>query len=138
MSDDFDDEFDDDLTDDEFDDELDGPDRVDHDTYSVGEFIEAVNHVLRRGFPGGAWVQGEVSRWRIVGRNAYCDLIEHEGSKVAAKIELSFFGQRFAAVQKTLSQHRVKIEDGVKIRIQGTPEVWDEAGKFSKIGRAHV
>ena len=134
MSDDLDDDFDDDLTDGEFDEADDDADATAAGlTFSVGEFIAAVNNVLRRGFPGGAWVQGEVSRWRIVGRNAYCDLIEHKGSKVAAKVELSFFGQRFTAVQRTLSQHRVKIEDGVKIRIQGKPEVWNEAGKFSVI-----
>ena len=134
MTDQFDDEFDDELDDDLSDDEDEADDEVGGDaTLTVREFIKHVNGVLNRNFSSGVWVQGEVSRWRVVGQNAYCQLVENEGTRTLGTLELSFFNQNLARVLKTLRDHRVAMKDGIKVRVYGRPNVWDIAGKFSLV-----
>ena len=134
MTDQFDDEFDDELDDDLYDDENEVDDDVGGDaTLTVREFIKHVNGVLNRNFSTGVWVQGEVSRWRVVGQNAYCQLVENEGTRTLGTLELSFFNQNLARVLKTLRDHRVAMKDGIKVRVYGRPNVWDIAGKFSLV-----
>lgn len=134
MSDDFDDEFDDDVNefdDDEFDAERSGG--TAERTLSVSEFVKAVNRVLTREFSPGVWVQGEVVKWRVVGRNAYCQLVENKNGRAIGTIDLSFFNDNLARVNNKLREHRVAMEDGIKVRVYGKPNVWDAAGKFSLV-----
>ncbi|MEY2968931.1 MAG: exodeoxyribonuclease large subunit [Actinomycetota bacterium] len=128
--------FDDDFDDDEFDDEL---DEVGNEsgsaerTLSVSEFVKAVNRVLTREFSPGVWVQGEVVKWRVVGRNAYCQLVENRNGKAVGTLDLSFFNDNLVRVNAKLREHRVAMEDGIKVRVYGKPNVWDAAGKFSLV-----
>ena len=135
MSDDvFDDEeFDDEEFDDDSDDDSDGG--TADVSLSVREFVAHVNETLKSRFYGGVWIHGEVSRWRVVGNNAYCQLVETDGRQTVGAIELSFFNQNLRRILSTLKQHRVSMEDGVKVRICGTPDVWDKSGKFSVVVR---
>ena len=79
--------FDDDFDDDDFDDELDELVELGNEsgaverTLTVSEFVKAVNRVLTREFSPGVWVQGEVVKWHVVGRNAYCQLVENKNGK---------------------------------------------------------
>lgn len=126
-----DDDFDDDEFEDDFDDgeEASSADR----TLSVSEFIKAVNRVLSREFSPGVWVQGEVVKWRVVGRNAYCQLVENKNGKSVGTLDLSFFNDNLVRVNNKLREHRVAMEDGIKVRVYGKPNVWDAAGKFSMV-----
>lgn len=126
---------DDDFDDDEFEDELDdGDEAASADrTLSVSEFIKAVNRVLSREFSPGVWVQGEVVKWRVVGRNAYCQLVENKNGKSIGTLDLSFFNDNLVRVNNKLREHRVAMEDGIKVRVYGKPNVWDAAGKFSLV-----
>jgi len=120
--------------DDEFDDDNDEQEEGGADaSLSVREFIAHVNHTLKARFRGGVWVHGEVSRWRVVGNNAYCQLVETDGRNTVGAVELSFFNNNLRRVLSTLKQHRVSMEDGVKVRICGTPDIWDKSGKFSMV-----
>jgi exodeoxyribonuclease VII large subunit len=125
-----DDEFEDDDSDDNAGD--DGAVSADA-SLSVREFIAHVNHTLKARFRGGVWVHGEVSRWRVVGNNAYCQLVETDGRNTVGAVELSFFNNNLRRVLSTLKQHRVSMDDGVKVRICGTPDIWDKSGKFSMV-----
>ncbi len=127
--------LDDDFDDDEFEDELDdGEEASSADrTLSVSEFIKAVNRVLSREFSPGVWVQGEVVKWRVVGRNAYCQLVENKNGKSVGTLDLSFFNDNLVRVNNKLREHRVAMEDGIKVRVYGKPNVWDAAGKFSLV-----
>lgn len=127
--------LDDDFDDDEFEDELvDGENEASADrTLSVSEFIKSVNRVLSREFSPGAWVQGEVVKWRVVGRNAYCQLVENKNGKSVGTLDLSFFNDNLMRVNNKLREHRVAMEDGIKVRVYGKPNVWDAAGKFSLV-----
>ena len=134
--DEFDDDLDDDLDDDDLEtdeEEAEEDDLTGEATLSVREFIKLVNGALNRGFGGGVWVQGEVSKWRVIGQNAYCQLVENEGTRTLGTLELSFFNQNLARVMKTLRDHRVAMKDGIKVRVFGRPNVWDQAGKFSLV-----
>ncbi|NBN89807.1 MAG: exodeoxyribonuclease VII large subunit [Actinobacteria bacterium] len=126
--DDMDDEFDD-----EFDDIEEVDESVDEATLSVTEFVKRVNRVLNREFGSGVWVQGEVVKWRVVGRNAYCQLVENQGGKSVGTLDLSFFNDNLSRVTSLLRQHRVAMQDGIKVRVFGRPNVWDAAGKFSLV-----
>ncbi|MFM7094738.1 MAG: exodeoxyribonuclease VII large subunit [Actinomycetota bacterium] len=127
--------LDDDFDDDEFEDELvDGENETSADrTLSVSEFIKSVNRVLSREFSPGVWVQGEVVKWRVVGRNAYCQLVENKNGKSVGTLDLSFFNDNLMRVNNKLREHRVAMEDGIKVRVYGKPNVWDAAGKFSLV-----
>jgi exodeoxyribonuclease VII large subunit len=127
--------LDDDFDDDEFEDELvDGENEASADrTLSVSEFIKSVNRVLSREFSPGVWVQGEVVKWRVVGRNAYCQLVENKNGKSVGTLDLSFFNDNLMRVNNKLREHRVAMEDGIKVRVYGKPNVWDAAGKFSLV-----
>jgi len=128
----------DDVFDDEFDDELD--DDIDEDdeaggdeTLSVSDFVKYVNRVLSREFSPGVWIQGEVVKWRIVGRNAYCQLVENKDGRTVGTLDLSFFNDNLVRVTRKLREHRVAMKDGIKVRVFGKPNVWDAAGKFSLV-----
>lgn len=130
------DDLDDEFDDDEFDDDTDADSGAVADaSLSVREFVAHVNQVLKARFRGGIWIHGEVSRWRVVGNNAYCQLVETDGRQTVGAIELSFFNQSLRRIVSTLKQHRVSMEDGVKVRICGTPDIWDKSGKFSVVVR---
>jgi len=128
----------DDVFDDEFDDELD--DDIDEDdeaggdeTLSVSDFVKYVNRVLSREFSPGVWIQGEVVKWRVVGRNAYCQLVENKDGRTVGTLDLSFFNDNLVRVTRKLREHRVAMKDGIKVRVFGKPNVWDAAGKFSLV-----
>ena len=127
-SDDFEDEFDDDL----FESDEEGEETADA-TLSVTEFVKYVNRVLSREFSPGVWVQGEVVKWRVVGRNAYCQLVENKDGRSIGTLDLSFFNDNLVRVTNKLRQHRVTMKDGIKVRVFGKPNVWDAAGKFSLV-----
>ena len=124
--------FEDDFDDDDFEDEIED-ERSTDGTLSVSEFIKSVNRVLTREFRPGVWVQGEVVKWRVVGRNAYCQLVENKNGKSVGTLELSLFNDNLVRVNNKLREHRVAMEDGIKVRVFGKPEVWDAAGKFSLV-----
>lgn len=125
----FDDEFDD-----EFDDDINEDDEAGGDeTLSVSDFVKHVNRVLNREFSPGVWIQGEVVKWRVVGRNAYCQLVENKDGRTVGTLDLSFFNDNLVRVTKKLREHRVAMKDGIKVRVFGKPNVWDAAGKFSLV-----
>lgn len=133
----FDDGFDDDEFDDDLDDDLEDDDEETGGgadaTLSVSEFVKHVNRVLNREFSPGVWVQGEVVKWRVVGRNAYCQLVENKDGRSIGTLDLSFFNDNLVRVNGKLRQHRVTMKDGIKVRVFGKPNVWDAAGKFSLV-----
>ena len=132
LDDDFDDEAD--LVDDEDVDDEDVDDGVEfEETLSVTEFVKHVNRILNREFSPGVWIQGEVVKWRVVGRNAYCQLVENREGKSIGTLDLSFFNDNLSRVTKKLRDHRVTMKDGIKVRVFGKPNVWDAAGKFSLV-----
>jgi exodeoxyribonuclease VII large subunit len=85
---------------------------------SVAEFVRTLNVALETvAFPYGALVEGEVSQYRVSqGKWVWFDLKDPEGV-------VNCFA--------TVWQLKTPLEDGMKVRVHGTPSVFAKSGKFS-------
>ena len=110
-----------------------GDDAVDdptNPTYSVGELADAINDTLRRGFSDGVWVRGEITGWSDRGTHAYFSLVDDvdDGNgRGKAVINVQFFANVRMRLRPLLQKHRLRLGDGMKVRVFGyldyyTPE----------------
>lgn len=85
---------------------------------SVTEFVRTLNLSLETVvFPYGALVEGEISQYRVSqGKWVWFDLKDSEGV-------VNCFA--------TVWQLKTPLEDGMKVRVHGTPSVFSKSGKFS-------
>ena len=99
-------------------------------TFSVGELAEAINGSLRRSFSEGVWVRGEIQGWNVKGPHAYFKLAE-ETEDGKASLSVSFFAPAQVKVKPILMKHRLRLADGMKVRIFGFLDFWAPAGQLS-------
>jgi exodeoxyribonuclease VII large subunit len=99
-------------------------------TYGVGELTGAVNVALRRGFPEGVWVRGEISGLAERGPHLYFRLVE-ETERGRASLDVSFFAPSRARLHSVLSAHGLRLTDGLRVRIHGTLDLYAPTGRFS-------
>jgi exodeoxyribonuclease VII large subunit len=99
-------------------------------TFTVGEFAEAINATLKRGFYEGAWVRGEIQGWRE-GPNghAYFNLVD-DTDGVKATIAVSFFANSRMRLRPLLTKHRLRLGDGMKVRLHGYPDLYAPSGRL--------
>jgi exodeoxyribonuclease VII large subunit len=99
-------------------------------TLTVGEFAEAVNGALRRGFYEGVWIRGEIQGWRE-GPNghAYFNLVD-DTDGVKATVAVSFFANSRMKLRPMLQKHRLRLGDGMKVRIHGFPDYYAPTGRL--------
>jgi exodeoxyribonuclease VII large subunit len=98
-------------------------------TYTVGELTDAINGVLRRGFGDGVWVRGEIQGWSERGPHAYFQLVE-ETDAGKAVLNVSFFANVRAKLRPLLARHRLRLGDGMKVRIFGHLDVFAPTGRL--------
>src|SRR4051812_14075618 len=96
-------------------------------TFTVGELAEAINGALRRGFFEGVWVRGEVQG--LIERNghAYFSLTDH-GEDGRATVAVSLFANVRYKLRPLLQRHRLRLADGMKVRIHGFPDFYAPTG----------
>lgn len=99
-------------------------------TYGVGELTGAVNSALRRGFPDGAWVRGEISGLAERGPHLYFRLVE-ETEKGRASLDVSFFAPSRARLRGVLRSHGLRLADGLRVRLHGSLDVFAPTGRLS-------
>ena len=87
-------------------------------TLSVGEMAEAINGALRRSFSDGVWVRGEIQGWSERGPHAYFRLVE-DTEEGKASVNVQFFAPSRARLKPLLMKHRLRLADGLKVRIFG-------------------
>ncbi len=99
-------------------------------TFTVGEFADALNVALRRGFYEGAWIRGEIQGWRE-GPNghAYFNLVD-DTDGVKATIAVSFFANSRMRLRPLLAKHRLRLGDGMKVRLHGFPDFYAPSGRL--------
>lgn len=98
-------------------------------TYSVAELGEAINGALRRRFTDGVWVRGEIQGWNERGAHAYFRLVEEtEGAKAAVNVQ--FFANSRMRLRPILQKHRLKLVDGLKVRIFGHLDFFPPSGQL--------
>ena len=107
------------------DDELDD---VANPTYTVGELAEAINDALRRGFSDGVWVRGEISGWSDRGQHAYFTLVDDDGTK--AVVNVQFFANARMRLRPMLQKHRLRLADGMKVRVFGYLDYYAPNGRI--------
>ncbi len=98
-------------------------------TYSVGELAEAINSALRRRFTDGVWVRGEIQGWSERGAHAYFRLVEESDDGKAA-INVQFFANSRMRLRPILTKHRLRLADGLKVRIFGHLDYFAPAGQL--------
>ena len=97
-------------------------------TYSVGELAVAVNDALRRGFRDGVWVRGEITGWSDRGKHAYFTLAD-DGDDTAV-VNVQFFANARMRLRPMLQRHRLRLADGMKVRIFGYLDFYAPTGRL--------
>jgi exodeoxyribonuclease VII large subunit len=98
-------------------------------TYSVSEVAEAINGTLRRRFTDGMWVRGEIQGWNERGPHAYFRLVEEtDGGR--AVLNVQFFAPARVRLRPLLAKHRIRLADGLKVRIFGHLDFFAGSGQL--------
>jgi len=99
-------------------------------TFTVGELVGEINGALRRSFADGVWVRGEIQGWRETSAgHAYFNLVEdNDGTK--ATLPVSWFTNSRARLRPVLQKHRLRLVDGLKVRIHGYLDVYAPSGRL--------
>jgi exodeoxyribonuclease VII large subunit len=98
-------------------------------TYSVGELADAINAQLRRGFDDGVWVRGEIQGWSDRGTHAYFSLVDDSGDGKAV-LNVQFFANVRLKLRPILTKHRLRLGDGMKVRIFGHLDYYAPTGRI--------
>ena len=99
-------------------------------TYSVAELADAVNGVLRRQFGDGVWVRGEIQGYGERNGHAYFRLVE-SGAERKAVLDVSFFANARMRLRPLLHKHRLRLADGIKVRVFGVLDFYPANGRLS-------
>ena len=98
-------------------------------TYTVGELAEAINSAMRRRFTDGVWVRGEIQGFSERGAHAYFRLVEETDDGKAA-INVQFFANARMRLRPILVKHRLRLGDGLKVRIFGHLDFFAPSGQL--------
>ncbi|MET0145031.1 MAG: exodeoxyribonuclease VII large subunit [Ilumatobacteraceae bacterium] len=98
-------------------------------TYTVSELADAVNSVLRRGFSDGVWVRGEIQGWSERGGHAYFSLADDSPGRQAV-VRVQFFANARLRLRPLLAKHRLRLADGMKVRIFGHLDFYAPGGQL--------
>ena len=99
-------------------------------TFTVGELTDAINAQLKSGFGGGVWVTGEISGYRDQGQHTYFSLVEDiDGKK--AMVNVALFANVKRNLRPMLASNRLELQDGTKVRVFGTLDVYAPSGRLS-------
>ena len=98
-------------------------------TYTVTELAEGINSALRRRFSDGVWVRGEIQGWSERGPHAYFKLVEETDDGKAA-INIQFFANARMRLRPILNKHRLRLGDGLKVRIFGHLDFFAPSGQL--------
>jgi exodeoxyribonuclease VII large subunit len=99
-------------------------------TFTVGELVDAINGTLRSRFFEGVWVRGEIQGWSERGQHAYFSLVEHDDG-TRATLPVALFANTRMRLRPLLQRHRLRLGDGMKVRIHGFLDVYAPSGRLS-------
>ncbi len=101
----------------------------DEPTYTVRELAEAVNLVLGRAFDEGVWVRGEIQGLQQRGGHTYFALVE-DSPEGKATMSVSLFAGVAARLRPVLARHRMRLENGLTVRIGGVLDFYAPTGRL--------
>jgi exodeoxyribonuclease VII large subunit len=100
-------------------------------TFTVGELADAINGTLRRSFTEGVWVRGEIQGWNERNGHAYFQLVETTPEGRRATLSVSFFANNRVRLRPMLQKSRLRLADGLKVRIHGYLDFYAPNGRLS-------
>ena len=98
-------------------------------TFTVSELADAVNGVLRRTFSDGIWVRGEIQGFSERGGHAYFTLGDDTPGR-QANLRVQFFANARMRLRPLLQKHRLRLADGMKVRIFGHLDFYAPGGSL--------
>src|SRR4051812_46298230 len=98
-------------------------------TFTVSELADAVNGVLRRTFSDGIWVRGEIQGFSERGGHAYFTLGDDTPGR-NANLRVQFFANARLRLRPLLAKHRLRLADGLKVRIFGHLDFYAPGGQL--------
>jgi exodeoxyribonuclease VII large subunit len=98
-------------------------------TFSVSELADAVNGSLRRTFSDGIWVRGEIQGWNERGNHAYFTLADDTPGRQAV-VRVQFFANARMRLRPLLQKYRLRLGDGMKVRIFGHLDYYAPSGQL--------
>lgn len=99
-------------------------------SYTVGQFSQVVNEVLKQTFADGVWVEGEVQGAKRPNPHLYFTLIENVDGK-KAQLNINLFAGPLRNVEMKLRNLGVELKDGLRVRLYGKPDYYGPFGKLS-------
>ena len=102
-------------------------------TFSVRELADALNDVLRRGFRDGVWVRGEVQGLQERANGHLYFQLTEDGDEGKATVSVVLFGGTHRRLQPLLRRHRLRVENGVALRIHGRLEFYAPTGRVTLV-----
>ena len=86
-------------------------------TYRVGELAAAIGNVLRRSFHDGVWVRGEIEGLRTDRNGHRWFRLCERTTEASATLDVVLFGGTAARLAPMLRRHRLRLDDGISVRI---------------------
>lgn len=99
-------------------------------TFSVAELAEVVNAALRRSFPDGIWVRGEVEGVQVRGGHTYFTLAERTDTG-RATVSVALFAGTAARLRPALAKARLRLADGLRVRLHGRLDLYAPTGRLT-------
>ena len=100
--------------------------------FTVGQFSDILNRVLRASFDEGVWIEGEIEGLKRPQPHLYFSLIENINGK-KAQVNINLFAGPLKNVQAKMRQQGIEMKDGMKVRLYGRPEYYGPFGKLNII-----
>lgn len=103
-------------------------------TFTVGELAEAIKMVLRRGFPEGAWVRGEIQglQQRSNG-HVYFNLTDRDGDGASNTVPVALWAGTLQRLRPMLAKHRMRLENGLAVRIHAKLDFYGPSGRLNLV-----
>ena len=103
-------------------------------TYTVGELAEVINRRIRGG-EDGLWVRGEIQGWNVRGPHCYFTLADDGAGTPDAKavIDVAVFAPSRNRLRPMLERHRLRLGDGIKVRIYGYLDFYAPRGQIKLV-----
>jgi len=99
-------------------------------TLSVNELVDEINGALTARFGRGVWVQGEIRGLKnSSGPHLYFDIVGQRDGQTAV-LNVSFFANHRNRLRPLLEKHRLKLADGLKVRLYGQVDLYGPNGRL--------
>lgn len=102
-------------------------------TFSVRELAEAVNATLQRGFRDGVWVRGEIQGLQQRGNGHMWFSLTEESDEGKATVGVVLFAGAAARMLPLLRRHRIRLENGITVRIHGRLDFYAPTGRITLV-----